>query len=416
VSDLISVICLVVPRARRPHLIGMRIRPLLEIVCLALGGAAAAVPACTTTDTSACATDANGNYVCTDYVSAYPYDYAYVDPLYIDAGGYYPYTVDTYYDPLGYDYYIYALAHLAGPTSAASTQVPELLDRTHRAANAINYGVRAALDPIKDLIKSAPIQTDNTMTFGPADHGHGNYRFTMRQLSRNDKRYAWKLEGRPSGATGDFALVAGGTIKVGDADRRGTGALGIDCNELAAADSAITCQGQLLIGFSQPGGDKILNVVLRGYTVDPALAAPMDANVAAWRIDDNANHIRIATRANLASSATDAAETMIIKLSWLKDAGARADAVITDGDVPSGQAIFINSCVGASLSAADVMTTSRQCASDGSGCTAPTGGTLSCPSGLTTVDEPDLDLTVSDPPTGAPAMPAAPTSIPDGSR
>ncbi len=392
----------------------MQKRSFVEILCLALGGMAAALSACTSNDTSVCATDANGNYLCTDYVSAYPYDYAYVDPLYVDAGGYYPYTVDTYYDPIGYDYAIYSLAHLPGATAAASTEVPELLDRTHRAANAINYGVRAALDPIKDLIKIAPIQTDDTMAFGPADHGAGNYLFTMRQLSRNDKRYAWKLEGRPRGGTGAFALVAGGSIQVSDTDRRGTGVMGVDCDALAAADSAITCRGQLLIGFSQPDGDKILTVVLQGYTVDPTVAAPLDANVAAWRIGDDANHIRIATRANLAGTATDAAETIIIKMSWLKDTGARADAVVTSGDVPSGQVIFINSCVGASLAAADVMTTSRQCASDHTGCTAPIGGTLSCPTGLTTIEEPNLDLTASDPPAGGITLPAAPTTLPNG--
>src|SRR6187401_1909172 len=118
--------------------------------------ALAGMPACWWggTTTSTCAVDATGIYVCTDYVSAYPYDYAYVDPWYVSAGGYYPYAVDTYYDPYGYDYYIYALAHLQADSAQAGTAVPDLFDRAHRAANAINYGVRAALDPIKDLTKT----------------------------------------------------------------------------------------------------------------------------------------------------------------------------------------------------------------------------------------------------------------------
>src|SRR6478735_6880591 len=95
------------------------------------------VPACWwgTTTTSTCAVDATGTYVCTDYVSAYPYDYAYVDPWYTSAGAYYPYAVDTYYDPYGYDYYIYAVTHLQATPAANGTDVPNLLDRAHRGAN-----------------------------------------------------------------------------------------------------------------------------------------------------------------------------------------------------------------------------------------------------------------------------------------
>jgi hypothetical protein len=395
----------------------------LEKLFLSFAGggllAAALLPACTTTTTTTCATDANGNYVCADYVSAYPYDYAYVDPWYVSAGGYYPYAVDTYYDPYGYDYYLYTLAHLVADTATSGTDVPDLLDKAHRAANAINYGVRAALDPIKELIQTAPTETNNTITFGPADHASGNYRFTMRQLSLSEKRYAWKLEARPksTSGTGDFSLVAGGTTKVGDADRRGTGVMGVDCDKLGAADSSITCRGQLLVGFSEPSGDKLLRVVLKKYTVDPTTAMPMDATVLAWRVDDNANHVRIVTHANLAGTATDAAEDIVIKLAFTKDTGARADAVATGGDIPSGQAIFINSCVGPSLAASDVMTTSRQCDKNGNGCTMLTGiagGTLACPGGLGTADMPNPDPTADDPPAGAPTEPAAPSSVPDG--
>jgi hypothetical protein len=381
--------------------------------------AMATLPACWwgTTTTSTCAVDATGTYLCTDYVSAYPYDYAYVDPWYSGAGGYYPYAVDTYYDPYGYDYYIYTVAHLQSDPAAAGSQVPALLDRAHRAANAINYGVRAALDPVKDLIKTEPDQNGSTLTFGPGDHASGNYKFTMRQQSRDDKRYAWKLEARATGSTGDFSRVSGGTVKVGDSDRRGTGVMGVDCDKLGAADSSVTCRGQLLMGYAEPSGDKVLRIVLKGYTVDPTMAMPMDAKIFAWRQGDEANHVRIATSANLAGSATATPEDMVIKLKFMKDVGARADAVVTGGDVPSGQAIFINSCVGPSLTAADTVTTSRQCSRDGTGCTTLTGTTgaaATCPSALGDADEPDPDPNASDPPDGAPSAPDAPGSVPDG--
>jgi hypothetical protein len=379
---------------------------------------AAALPACSSSDTSSCAVDATGVYVCADYVSAYPYDYAYVDPVYAGVGGYYPYTVDTYYDPVGYDYYIYSVQHVAAEVAAAGTEVPELLDKAHRAANGINYGVRAALDPVKELIKTQPTQNDNTVTFGPADHASGNYKFTMRQISKENKRYAWKLEARAKGSSGDFSLVAGGTMKVGDADRRGTGVLGVDCDKLGAADSAVTCRGRLLMGFSQPNGNKLLNVMLKSYTVDPAKAMALDANVVAWRVGDNANHLRIVTHGNLEESATQMPEDVVIKLKWEKDVGVRADAVATGGDIPSGKAAYVASCVGPGLTVAETNTTTRQCATDGTGCTVISGamdGSMMCPSDLGTVDQPKVDMNASDPPAGMPEMPPAPSSIPDGS-
>ena len=53
---------------------------------------------------STCALDSSGYYVCDTFASAYPYDYAYYDPYYATSWGYYPYYVDTYYDPYGYTY------------------------------------------------------------------------------------------------------------------------------------------------------------------------------------------------------------------------------------------------------------------------------------------------------------------------
>jgi len=57
---------------------------------------------CSTTTT--CAVDSHGNSVCASYTSAFPYDDVYYDPLYATTWGYYPYYVDSYYDPNGYIY------------------------------------------------------------------------------------------------------------------------------------------------------------------------------------------------------------------------------------------------------------------------------------------------------------------------
>src|SRR4051812_30734757 len=166
---------------------------------LAVLGAAASLATAFTgascSTASSCDLDSSGYYVCDAYANAYPYDYAYYDPYYATTWGYYPYYVDTYYDPYGYTY-VYQASSLPVPTAdpTMGSNVPELLDKAHRAANAVDVGVRGALDPIKDLMKTQPTQSNGTVVYGPANHGGGNYQFTMRQASASDKRYGWKLE------------------------------------------------------------------------------------------------------------------------------------------------------------------------------------------------------------------------------
>jgi hypothetical protein len=396
--------------------------------CLALASLAPGGLSCTSTTTTACATDAYGNYTCASYASAYPYDYTYVDPLYSSYGGYYPYSVDTYYDPYGYSTVIYALTTAAAPvpdaaapstTDAGPRPVePELLDKAHRAADDINYGVQAALDPVKDLIKTKPQETSNSIVFGPANHASGNYQFTVKQLSSADKRYGWKLEARPQNSTGAFTLVAGGLITVGDTDRRGQGVVGIDCGAIAAADSSLTCQGKLLIGFNDHDNDtKVLNVGVSGYTPNPSTVPAMTADVSEWRQGTDAIHVRLATKTNLAATATSAPETVVLKLFWMQNTGVRVDAIATGGDIPSGQVLKIDTCVPADLNQSEASTSSQICNTDGTGCTATAGSMTTaptCPSGMGTADEPNTDPTASDPPSGAPQMPSEPTAIPSG--
>jgi hypothetical protein len=405
--------------------------------CLALAGVALAGLSCTSTTTTACATDAYGNYTCASYASAYPYDYTYVDPVYPSYGAYYPYSVDTYYDPYGYTTVIYALAAAplpidAGRADAAAPRVdaaapmavdggprpvePELLDKAHRAADDIDYGVRAALDPVKDLIKTKPQENSNNVVFGPANHANGNYKFTVTQLSSADKRFGWKLEARPMSSNGNFTLVAGGLITVGNTPRRGQGVVGIDCGAMAAADSSLTCQGKLLIGFNDTDNTtKVLNVGVSNYTPDPNMVPALTADVAEWRQGNDTIHVRLAAKTNLAATATSAPENVVLKLLWMQNVGVRVDAIATGGDVPSGQELKVSTCVPSDLNQSEASTSSQLC--NGSNCMATAGSMTAaptCPAGLTTADEPNSDPTASDPPSGAPQMPAQPTAIPNG--
>src|SRR6476646_139250 len=121
------------------------VRALSPALALAIGacGSSDAATTGTTAPAGSCAVDPGGNYVCADYAPAYPYDYAFADPFYGTIWGYYPYAVDTYYDPLGYDVSAFerpaaAVAPPAGPRPTTGSDVPELLDGAHRAADAVN--------------------------------------------------------------------------------------------------------------------------------------------------------------------------------------------------------------------------------------------------------------------------------------
>jgi hypothetical protein len=397
-------------------------------------GLAASGCGTSTTSTTACSIDNNGNQVCANYSSAYPYDYAYVDPLYSTSGGYYPYTVDTYYDPAGYNYVGYQVTLSDGGASGDAgtgadaaatgdggvpmgTAVPELVDRARRAANGVNTGIRAALDAVRDLIKTTPTQTKDPLIFGPANHGNGNYQLTIHKVASMNNRFGWKLEARAANSTGGFALVAGGVITVVDQPRRGRGAVGVDCDALSAADSSVTCKGKERIGFANVNGNKILAIALDAYTPNSAAVMPLDATAFAFRTASQANSVRLATRANLSFTATAAEETVALKLRWTKDVGVRVDAVAEGGDIASGQLLRASTCIGPTLDPASASTSIETCSADGSNCTPNAGSTATptCPTGLDMAELPNPSATAVDPPMGQPEMPTAPATIPDGS-
>jgi hypothetical protein len=167
------------------------------------------------------------------------------------------------------------------------------------------------------------------------------------------------------------------------------------------------------MGFAHTDdGDKLLNVRLTGYTPDMSANMPFDASVFAWRQRETGNHVRLVSKTNLSGTATDALETVAIKLSYLKDIGVRADAAATGGDVPQGQMFTVSTCVPPDLDQSQGVVSSGLCSGTGSGCLSTM---ITCPAQLGTLEVPNPDPTASDPPAGMPEMPAPPASMPDGS-
>lgn len=383
---------------------------------LSLIAASLALAASCDSSSADCITNVDGSVSCTGYADAYPYDYAYAG---YDTG-YYPYTLTVYDDPTGYDVTYGPLTlggvgidagQQGGDAGTTGVDVPELLAKARRAANAVNAGIRTTLDPIKDILKTPPVLGDSSVTYGPMDRGTATYRFIVRRLS-GTRHYGWTLEGRRAGSDAAFVLVAGGNEQVGDTPRRGRGVLGADYDAQSSIDTAVLAKGKLLLGFASDTTTKTLRYALDGYTPDPALLDPLDATMIGWHELDTASRTRIVARTNLAETETDAPELVVIKTRWIKGTGARADAIAVGGDIPSGSSLHESACVPRSLDRKDESTSAKLCTSAGEDCTPE----VTCPNGLTTAEEPQEDPKADDPPADIPEAPEAPSTVPSGTE
>src|SRR4029079_14126442 len=112
----------------------------------------------------------------------------------------------------------------------------------------------------------------------------------------------------------------------------------------------------------------------------------LDATVFDWRQGEAANSARLVLRTNLSGTATSAEETVAIKLTYVRDAGARVDASATGGDVPQGQMVAVSTCVPPDLDQSHAVTSTSTCNSDGTG---RTGGSITCPLPLQTTQLPN---------------------------
>jgi hypothetical protein len=367
---------------------------------LAVGIAAAGATACGS-ESTACVTDANGNYTCDTYgTAAYAYSY--------------DYSLDSYDDDVG-DVGLYLSTTKDGGAQtpdAGMNAVPELLQKARAGARFVNAGVVAVLTPIQALVKTKPTRSGGTLTFGPTSSGNASYLYVIKKLSDN-KSFTWKLEAGPPSGVEQMKIVAGGTIDISSGSPRvARSTLGVDGDALAAADTSLHATGVLLLGATDDGTTNILRFRLKGYTPDSTMADPVDAAALGIRHDKDENQSRVVLKTNLAETPTDAQELVIVKLHWRKADGARADAVAVGGDVPAGQELRISTCVPASLSSADASTVSVTCDATDASCTSSTSA-LMCSAAFQSDTPPTSDPIAEDVPANAPALPQVPTSVPN---
>jgi hypothetical protein len=249
-------------------------------------------------------------------------------------------------------------------TSAALDVAPELA-RNRRAIAALNAALRSFMQPIVALVRNQPPASvhGDVRTWGPVTRGATEFEFVLRHGTA--RHYGWLLEARPAGASDAFTVVAAGGITLGYAPRRGRGSLGLDLDALGAVDPTVSARGKLLAGFAHVAGGSVIGYRLANFTPDAATGEPIDALAERVHLAQGVNRVRLAFYGNLPETATAAAELVLARVRHEREAGGRADMLVTGGDVADGHVLVVNECWDKLL--ASGFRSVRDCPADGLG-------------------------------------------------
>ncbi|HXX32649.1 MAG TPA: hypothetical protein VEJ89_18240 [Myxococcaceae bacterium] len=253
-----------------------------------------------------------------------------------------------------------AAALRIGPASSADTASGlEFLPAIRTAIQDLNQGVKQFFDPIGQIIatQGTQIAVGSAETFGPQDKDGVTYLLTVKRFAPN--RYAWKLEGKTTGAAADVAytLLAVGTVFHADTDmaHRGRGQIGIDLDAFKVVKPGFMGQGKLYGAYSNydstdpsgvAGDAKTLVYVLQNFSSDTTAHAPVSAAFAGFKSRAGVRSVRVLYYGDLPEFVgnPDHAELLLGRARFNPGVGGRADALVTGGDVPNGELIYGAEC------------------------------------------------------------------------
>jgi hypothetical protein len=239
----------------------------------------------------------------------------------------------------------------------------EFLPAIRTAIHDLNQGVQQFFAPIGQLIttQGQDIVVGQSKSFGPMDQGGVTYLLTVKRLGAN--RFAWKLEGKPTGAAADVALtgLAAGTVFHAAADQihRGRGQIGIDLDAFKTVKPDFAGQGKLYGAYSHfdvsaaasnggavAGDSKTLVYVLKDFTLDASAHPPVSAAFVGHKTLAGVRAVRVLYYGDLPQFVgnPDHAELLLGRARYNPGVGGRADALVTGGDVPNGELIFGAEC------------------------------------------------------------------------
>jgi len=248
----------------------------------------------------------------------------------------------------------------AGPSSTDATASGlEFLPAIRTAIQDLNQGVHQFFDPIGQIIasKGQDIGVGSAETFGPTDKDGVTYLLTVKRFA--PRRFAWKLEGKTAGSAADvpFTLLAVGTVfhAENDAIHRGRGQIGIDLDAFKTVKPGFMGQGKLYGAYSHydvtdpsglAGDSKTLIYVLRNFSIDTSAHAPVSAAFAGHKNRAGVRRVRVLYYGDLPQfvGTPDLAELLLGRARFNPGVGGRADALVTGGDVPSGELIYGAEC------------------------------------------------------------------------
>lgn len=235
----------------------------------------------------------------------------------------------------------------------------EFLPAIRTAIHDLNQGVKQFFEPIGTLIatQGTDIVVGTSKTYGPQDKDGVTYLVTVRRVAEH--RYAWKLEGKPTGAAADvaFTRIAVGTVFHADTDmaHRGRGQIGIDLDAFKTVKPGFAGQGKLYGAYSHydstdpsgtAGDSKTLVYVLKDFTIDASTTPPVSAAFAGHKNRAGIRRVRVLYYGDLPDfvGLPDKAELLLGRSRFNPGVGGRADALVTGGDVPDGALIFGAEC------------------------------------------------------------------------
>lgn len=238
-------------------------------------------------------------------------------------------------------------AAFAQVTQGLTADQIDYVSNSRAAIKGLNTWVKTVIAKVHSLTAGEPnkeLSTETIKVYGPTVEGNLTFKLSIRKVSA--ERYAWRLEAKKNDADdASYVRVLAGALAKGEQAHRGRGVLGVDLTALNTLDSAAyKGSGRLLAGFSHVNGAKALAYRLAAFTPDASLHDPVTAAFVGHKLADGRTGLRVATRANLPNSATDAKELLLIRLRFNPGVGGRAGALVSGGDVPADKVFIGRAC------------------------------------------------------------------------
>jgi hypothetical protein len=251
---------------------------------------------------------------------------------------------------------------LAATATADAGSAPsglEFLPVIRQGIHDLNQAVQQDFAPIAQLISTQgkDIAVGQSKQYGPMDQGGVTYLLTVKRFGNH--RFAWKLEGKPAGAaaTVAFTQLAVGTLFHSDNDmvHRGRGQIGFDLDAFKTVSPGFLGQGKLYGAYSNyddtdptglAGDAKTLVYVLHDFSVDTTAHPPISAAFVGHKTRDGVRDARVLYYGDLPQFVgnPDHAELLLGRARFTPGVGGRADALVSGGDVPSGEVIYGAEC------------------------------------------------------------------------